>query len=129
MQFLFVWSIVFYFYNVFPNAFYNKQLQTLFKDHLVRSEATCSFNVCLIMYSVLYSQHLTLSVPWSSRSIHYTSLCVPKATLSYLCSKSYNLLCMTAFCSLPIIIKTIKLSIEPTTQWLIMNRKQAISVH
>ena len=37
-----------------PYAFYNKQLQTLFKDQLVRSKATCSFKTCVILsYSSL----------------------------------------------------------------------------
>ena len=33
--------------SFYPNAFYKKkkQLQTLFKDQLVRSKATCSFNI------------------------------------------------------------------------------------
>ena len=41
----FVLIIIFYFKNIFLiiNAFYNKQLQTLFKDQLVCSKATCSF--------------------------------------------------------------------------------------
>jgi hypothetical protein len=43
---MFVWIIVFYFYNIFlptPDAFYNKPLQMPFKDQLDRSKATCSF--------------------------------------------------------------------------------------
>ena len=42
---MFVWIIVFYFTTSFyPYAFYKKRLQTLFKDQLDRSKATCSFN-------------------------------------------------------------------------------------
>ena len=44
---MFVWIIVFYFYNICLTiyAFYNKRLQTLFKDPLDQTKATCSFKV------------------------------------------------------------------------------------
>ena len=39
-----VWIIIFYFKkNLSNHAFENKRFQTLFKDQLVRSKATCSF--------------------------------------------------------------------------------------
>ena len=43
---MFVWIIVFYFYNIFlPTCIFNNRLQTLFIDQLDRSKATCSFKL------------------------------------------------------------------------------------
>ena len=36
--------------SFYPSTFYNKRLQTLFKDQLDRSKATCSFNTICIFF-------------------------------------------------------------------------------
>ena len=48
------------------HAFYNKRLQTLFKDQLDRSMATCSFNVHLFLLASLngWCSVETDSYPW-----------------------------------------------------------------
>ena len=41
-----------------PNAFYNKRFQTLFKDQLDRTKATCSFNkACTVYYNLYQFMH------------------------------------------------------------------------
>ena len=40
--------------SFYPYAFYNKWLQTLFKDQLVRSKATCSFNTVRRKVGTIY---------------------------------------------------------------------------
>ena len=46
---MFLWIIVFYFYNTFlPICKKKKRLQTLIKDQLDRSKATCSFNFVVL---------------------------------------------------------------------------------
>ena len=72
---MFVWIIVFYFYIFLPYEFYKKRLQTLFKDQLDRSKATCSFktnnsNACNGEMLVLVDRHkLVISYVFCSTAI------------------------------------------------------------
>ena len=65
------------FKSSFFNAFYNKRLQTLFKDQLDRSKATCSFNFKQILDTPLPNPgnnlvYIFLQSSTAVRKINYT---------------------------------------------------------
>ena len=63
-----------------PRAFHNKRFQTVFKDQLVRSKATCSFNVVLSAFRISLQNDQVKCFRWTSGTLPrqplYTSTCI-----------------------------------------------------